>query len=167
MDKIVPHNSFSGKKADGKQKHRKPERLQAVEGLLVRCWSHAKIMAWGIQEWGISGRQVQTYIRQVYETWEEGKQSDAETKKQIDEFFRDMIDNNARAQKIDLLGNVSPSSEHQSIALRAAERLAKLNGLLSDKVEVSGPNGQPLTVSVEDAAKQFAEIYARNKRSAK
>ena len=92
-----------------------PERLRAVEHLLRGCVPHHTVEVELARKWGLCRRQIRNYIRRVYRDWAaDAEQARPHVRAQIQAQFEDLY-------------RLAVAKGELSVALNAADRLAKLN----------------------------------------
>jgi hypothetical protein len=102
------------------------ERLLEVERRLAHCQPHPAIARELSQQWGVSERQIRTYVSAVYARWAR----EAEER-------RDHRRAEIRATLQRIVHEAMSRGEYRA-ATMAADRLAKLEGLYVERLEFTG-----------------------------
>jgi hypothetical protein len=102
--------------------------------------------------YNITKRQVRNYIEKAHERWRE---SSGEERIILREKYRRAAER--KSAKAEAQGQLGPS-------IRALELAAKIGGVLTDKIELTGPNGGPLNLTVASAHER---VRARLEKLAK
>jgi hypothetical protein len=99
--------------------------------------------------YGVSTRMVKKYIAKVYLGWAE----------------QDVTDRVHRHEKLRHMGERlylrAAAQGKLAVAATVLDKLARMEGMYLDRIEVAGTGGGPLRVSVEDARNQLRERIAR------
>lgn len=138
-----------GQQGDGKVNH---HRLALIEAELRRCRSHAQIERAYAEKWDLSQRTIRNYIRAVYDEWKvRALESEPDP---IAEFER------TKAAFGDIYQRALSQNDLRA-AIAALRERSHLLGLYREKLEITGPGGGPISLTLADARAELAQALEK------
>ncbi|WP_129714655.1 hypothetical protein [Pedobacter sp. SYP-B3415] len=115
----------------------KLKRLRKIQEWILDDFSHRDIVAKGVAEWDVSERTVERYYSDAFKEFRERTRFDTEHLKAY-----------YKSRKRKLIQDMDPVLKKTPAGVRAINKvldsMAKIDGIVIDKVELSGPDGAPI-----------------------
>ena len=144
-------------------------RLVLVEELMFRRLQSSQVIERALaKEFGVNSRTIRTYMKRVRERAAIAAQIDPGrlTREKLTESIVATL--NLALDRVKWIEGRSVPDPDLRTALRCQQALASLHGLVVQRHELTGANGEPLTISPEAAAAEMRKIVedVANRRKA-
>ena len=145
------------------------ERLDLVDNMLHKCYTHSAICALLAKEWNIQPRQVRNYIRKVYKLWAEDAEKTLVDRVSLRRTQLEQVLEDAMHRRIQVNGKTVADPDLKT-AVQALDRLCKVDGAYAP-VEVETTMKGRLDIKAmtsDDKRKTLNELMATaNERARK